>query len=160
MQLSQRISTLTGGGSDGWDLFLKARKMIAAGQDVTELTIGEHDIRTDPTILHAMHAAAMGGHTGYAMVPGTPSLRETVARRAQQRTGVATTADNVLITPGGQAALFAAHVAVCEAGDRALFFDPYYATYPGTVRGVGAEPVAVPPGRATIFSRRPARLPP
>lgn len=143
MQLSQRISTLTGGGSDGWDLFLKARKMIAAGQDVTELTIGEHDIRTDPTILHAMHAAAMGGHTGYAMVPGTPSLRETVARRAQQRTGVATTADNVLITPGGQAALFAAHVAVCEAGDRALFFDPYYATYPGTVRGVGAEPVAV-----------------
>ena len=45
MALSKRIATLTGGGSDGWDLFLKARRMIADGVDVTELTIGEHDIR-------------------------------------------------------------------------------------------------------------------
>jgi len=48
-----------------------------------------------------------------------------------------------MITPGGQAALFAAHHAACDEGDRALYIDPYYATYPGTIRGVGAMPVAV-----------------
>jgi arginine:pyruvate transaminase len=32
---------------------------------------------------------------------------------------------------------------VGEAGDRALFVDPYYATYPGTIRGAGLVPVAV-----------------
>ena len=42
MQLSKRITGITGGGSDGWDVFLKARRMIADGVAVTELTIGEH----------------------------------------------------------------------------------------------------------------------
>ena len=143
MELSKRITGLTGGGSDGWDVFYKARRMVDDGLPVVELTIGEHDIRTDPVILEAMDRAAKGGHTGYAMIPGVQDLRTAVARRLSERTGVATRPENVLITPGGQAGLFAAHAAVCDQGDRALFIDPYYATYPGTVRGVGAVPVPV-----------------
>lgn len=151
MQLSQRITNLTGGGSDGWDLFNRARRMIADGIAVTELTIGEHDIPTHPSILEAMHAAALGGHTGYAEVPGTDTLRETVAARVEAQTGVPTTADNVMITPGGQSALFAAHAAVCDDGDVALYIDPYYATYPGTLRGVGAVPRVVQAQAANAF---------
>ncbi|WP_299140798.1 aminotransferase class I/II-fold pyridoxal phosphate-dependent enzyme [uncultured Tateyamaria sp.] len=143
MNLSQRLTTLTGGGSDGWDVFIKARKMIAEGTPVTELTIGEHDIRTAAPILQDMHASAMGGHTGYAMVPGTDTLRDAVAARTEARTGVPTSRDNVLITPGGQSALFAAHAAACDPGDVALYLDPYYATYPGTLRGVSAVPRAI-----------------
>jgi len=143
MELSKRITGLTGGGSDGWDVFYKARRMVDDGLPVVELTIGEHDIRTDPVILEAMDRAAKGGHTGYAMIPGVQDLRKAVARRLSERTGVATRPENVLITPGGQAGLFAAHAAACDQGDRALFIDPYYATYPGTVRGVGAVPVPV-----------------
>ncbi len=143
MQASQRISGILGGGSDGWDVFNKAREMIAAGTAVTELTIGEHDIRTAAPILRDMHRAALGGHTGYASVPGVTALRDEVARRVQERTGVATTRANVMITPGGQSALYSTHVAVCDPGDRALYLDPFYATYPGTLRGAGAEPVRI-----------------
>ena len=143
MKLSQRISGLLGDGSDGWEVFLKAREMIKDGIDVVELTIGEHDIRTATPILQDMHKAAMGGHTGYAAVPGTDALRQTIAKRVQERTGVPTGPENVLITPGGQAALFAAHMVACDAGDTALYLDPFYATYPGTLRGVGAIPKAI-----------------
>ena len=143
MQVSRRISGLTGGGPDGWDIYRKARAMKAAGIEVVELTIGEHDRRTDPRILDAMHRAALAGHTGYAALPGTDALRDAVARRISERTGVPTLRDNVVITPGGQSALFAAHVAACDPGDRALFIDPYYATYPGTIRGTGAVAVMV-----------------
>ena len=144
MRLSRRITGLTGGGSDGWDIFRKARAMKAAGQDIVELTIGEHDRRTEPEILDAMHRSAKGGHTGYPAVPGTDSLRRAIAARVEARTGIATSLENVVVTPGGQAALFAAHVAACDPGDTALFIDPYYATYPGTIRGAGAKakPVA------------------
>lgn len=154
MALSQRITTLTGGGSDGWDVFIRARKMIAAGTAVTELTIGEHDIRTAAPILQSMHQSALGGHTGYAMVPGTDALRDTVAKRTTERTGVPTKRDNVLITPGGQSALFAAHAAACDAGDTALYLDPYYATYPGTLRGVGANPHAIQTRAEDAFQPR------
>ncbi|MCF6443515.1 pyridoxal phosphate-dependent aminotransferase [Nereida sp. MMG025] len=151
MKPSHRISTLTGGGSDGWDVFYRARAMIAAGTPVTELTIGEHDIRTHPTILDAMHRSALSGHTGYAMVPGTQHLRDTVAARIAQRTGVPTTAANIMITPGGQSALFAAHHATCDDGDIACYIDPYYATYPGTIRAVGAVPKAIVTTPDTAF---------
>ena len=154
MQLSKRITGLLGGGSDGWGVFLRARQMIAEGTPVTELTIGEHDIRTAAPILQEMHRAAVKGHTGYAAVPGTNALRDTVARRVQDRTGVPTTRDNVVITPGGQSALYAAHAAATNPGDTALFIDPYYATYPGTIRGVSAIPKAVQARAEDAFQPR------
>ncbi|NOC82484.1 pyridoxal phosphate-dependent aminotransferase [Ruegeria sp. HKCCD6428] len=158
MKLSERITQITGGGSDGWDVFYRARRMQSEGQAVTELTIGEHDTRTDPSILQAMELSARNGHTGYAMVPGTDLLRDTVAAQVQTRTGVPTSRNNVLITPGGQAALFAAHMAVCDPGDVGLYLDPYYATYPGTIRGVGAVARAVQTTAEGAFQPKAERI--
>ena len=143
MTPSKRISAITGQGSDGWEVFYRSRAMIAKGIDVVELTIGEHDIRTDPQILDAMHAAALAGATGYSLVRGHPKLRETIAARIQSQSGVATGPEHVLITPGGQAALFAAHMAACDPEDIAVHIDPYYATYPTTIRAAGAHPFAI-----------------
>ncbi len=154
MKPSQRIAAITGTGSDGWGIFYKARTMIARGVDVTELTIGEHDICTDPVILDAMHAAAKGGATGYALIPGIPDLRAEVAARISAQTGVETTSDNVMITPGGQAGLFAAHMAACDPGDTGIFIDPYYATYPTTLRAASIIPFAVTARAENAFCPR------
>jgi len=143
MQISNRLKNITGGGSDGWDVFYRARDMKSDGVPVVELTQGEHDILTDRSILDAMHQAMLDGFTGYSPVVGATNLRERVANRIAERTGVATTPENVLIVPGGQSGLFATHNAACDAGDRALFIDPYYATYPGTIRSAGAVPLAI-----------------
>ena len=158
MKLSHRLTNITGGGSDGWDLFFRARAMIEAGAQITELTIGEHDISTSTDILDAMSAAAKGGHTGYAAIPGTTALRKAVAARITAQSGVATSIDNITITPGGQSALFASHHAVLDEGDTALYIDPYYATYPGTIRAVGARPLAVPADSAKGFQPRGADI--
>ena len=143
MQISNRIENILGKGSDGWCALYKARRMIRDGIDVTELSIGEHDITTDPIILNAMDQAARAGHTGYAAIPGIHDLRAEVARRVTKNTGVKTNVGNVLITPGGQSALFAAHMASCNPGDTALFIDPYYVTYPGTIRAASAIPKSI-----------------
>ncbi|RKE95580.1 pyridoxal phosphate-dependent aminotransferase [Sulfitobacter guttiformis] len=158
MQASQRISTMLGGGSDGWEVFARARQMIAEGTPVTELTIGEHDIRTAAPILQEMHRTALGGHTGYASISGIPALRDAIAERVSARTGVPTRRENVIITSGGQSALFAAHTAVLDPGDTALYIDPYYATYPGTVRGVSARPQAIKAHASEAFQPRSADI--
>ena len=155
MRQSRRISTLNGDSADdGWGLFNLARKRKVAGARIIELTQGEHDIGTDARILQAMHDATSRGVTGYSPVPGMAKLRETIAKRLTERSGVATTPDHVQITPGGQAGLFAAHMAACDPGDRALFIDPHYATYPGTLRAVSAIPVAVEARSADGFQPR------
>ncbi|MFU1477927.1 pyridoxal phosphate-dependent aminotransferase [Roseovarius sp. C7] len=143
MRYSKTITGLTGGGSDGWDIYRKARQMERDGTAVTMLTIGEHDIRTDAQIIDALHRFAHAGHTGYTTFDGEPELKERIAARLTDRTGVATTPENVLIVPGGQGGLYAAHHAVCDPGDTALYIDPYYTTYPGTIRTVGAIPRAI-----------------
>ncbi|MGV6846768.1 MAG: pyridoxal phosphate-dependent aminotransferase [Marinibacterium sp.] len=150
-RLSNRIASLTDDADGGWEIYFAARELVAAGETIIDLTIGDHDIRTDPEILAAMDRSARGGHTGYAEIPGTDALRDAVARRTTTRTGVPTTRDNVLITAGAQAALFAAHIAVADPGETALFIDPYYATYPGTVRAAGLIPRPVAARAETGF---------
>lgn len=158
MRLSKRITGINGGGSDGWGIYVMAREMERGGADITHLTIGEHDIRTDPVILDAMHAAALAGHTGYAFGMGNPGLRARIATRVEDRTGVPTTPDNVLVVPGGQGGLFSTHMACCDPGARALFIDPYYATYPGTIRSVGAVPCPVRARPERAFQPDPAEI--
>ena len=136
-QLSERVISITGLDGDGWEIFNLAREMKISGAEIIELTIGEHDDSTHSIILNAMHKSAREGNTGYASVPGTKSLRQAVANRVQKRTGIHTTPNNVIITPGGQAGLFAAHVALANQGDTGLIIDPFYATYPTTLRSAG-----------------------
>ena len=135
--LSDRVISITGLEDDGWEIFNLAREMKLNGAEIIELTIGEHDDTTHSLILEAMNQSAQNGNTGYASVPGTSALRKEVANRVQRRTGVYTSANNVIITPGGQAGLFATHVALANQGDTGLIIDPFYATYPTTLRSAG-----------------------
>lgn len=139
MKLSNRIINLNGepGADDGWTVYYEARRLRDAGHEITMLCIGEHDRVTAPFILDAMDASARAGNTGYAYIQGQPGLREIVAERAAAMTGAPALAENVTITTGGQAALFACMNVALDPGDTCCIVDPYYATYPPTVRGVG-----------------------
>ncbi len=139
MELARRVAHMCGTGGNGWELLIRARGMIAAGEPVTMLSIGEPDHKTDPMILAAMAQSAASGHTGYTEIQGIRALREEIAARVTARTGVPTGPEHVLVTPGGQAALFTAHQLLLDPGDAGLFIAPYYATYPGTIRAAGAE---------------------
>ena len=158
MTLSTRITSINDGGSDGWELHYRARAMARAGEPVIELTIGEHDIGTAAPILQEMHAAAMAGHTGYSIGRGIPPLREAIAERIAAQSGVATGPENILLTTGGQGALFAAHMAALDPGERALYIDPYYATYPGTIRAASGLPVPVTARAEDGFQPDPALI--
>ena len=141
MKVSQRLLTINGapGQDDGWSVHYDARRRKDAGEDITLLTVGDHDSETPDHVLTAMDAAVRGGDTRYAPVNGKLDLRAAIAARTQARTGVPTTADNVFVATGGQGALFAAMMGACEIGDTVTIIDPYYATYPATVRAAGAN---------------------
>jgi arginine:pyruvate transaminase len=144
MRASTRISTLHGDGDSGWDIYFRALEMREQGRTVTVLCIGDHDWTTPESLIAVMAASARGGNTGYGHIPGSPALRRAIAARVTARSGVPTGPENVLVTGGGQGALFHALMAVLDPGDRCLMIDPHYATYPGTIRAVSGVPVAVP----------------
>ncbi len=141
MKLSNRIININGEGDqdDGWGVFYAARKAVAEGRNITMLSIGDHDAATDDMIKSALIDSLERNNTKYAAIPGSQSLRQVLADRMQARSGVATSAENIFVTSGGQGALFSAMAAALDPGETCVVIDPYYATYPATVRGVSGE---------------------
>ncbi|MGB3390815.1 MAG: pyridoxal phosphate-dependent aminotransferase [Pseudaminobacter sp.] len=136
---SSRISGIVPSGKDGWEVHFAAMTRHQAGEDIIMLSVGDHDFDTPTETVEACVSAVRGGYHHYTQLPGIPRLREAMARVSTQCTGVATTADEVIATPGGQQALYAAAHAVLDPGDHAIVVAPYYATYPGTFRSAGAS---------------------
>ena len=152
VELSQKFCRQAVGGSDPWAPFYTARRMIDSGIPVVELTIGDHDMRTDPEILQSMYRSALRGRTGYTVVRGIEDLRVAVAKRIEDRTGVPTSPVNILITCGAQTGLLASHIATLNAGDIALYSSPYYPLYPGVIRAAGGRAVDVPTNSKNAFN--------
>jgi arginine:pyruvate transaminase len=134
---SSRISGITPSGKDGWEVHVEAVARKEAGEDILMLSVGDHDFDTPSQTVEACVAAVRAGHHHYTQIAGIPALREAMAAISTRATGVATTADDVLAAPGGQAALYAAVMGALDAGGHSVVVAPYYATYPCTFRAAG-----------------------
>ena len=136
---SSRISGIVPSGKDGWEVHFEGWARKLAGQDIIMLSVGDHDFDTPSETVEAAVRAVRGGHHHYTQLPGIPALREAMAKVSTRSTGVPTSVAQVIATPGGQSALYAAVQAVLDPGDHAVVVAPYYATYPGTFRAAGAD---------------------
>ena len=136
---STRISNIIPSGKDGWEVHFDAMTRKQQGEDIIMLSVGDHDFDTPSETVEATVRLVRAGHHHYVELPGLPRLREAMAKVTTRSTGVATAADQVIATPGGQAALYAAAQATLDPGSHAIVVAPYYATYPGTFRAAGAD---------------------
>ncbi|WP_295806740.1 aminotransferase class I/II-fold pyridoxal phosphate-dependent enzyme [uncultured Nitratireductor sp.] len=136
---SSRISGIVPSGKNGWEIHFAAMTRKQAGENVIMLSVGDHDFDTPSETVEACVQAVRGGHHHYTQLPGLPRLRAALAALSQECTGLETDADEIMVTIGGQGALYAAFQAVLDPGAHAVIVSPYYATYPGTVRAAGGR---------------------
>ncbi|WP_367718634.1 pyridoxal phosphate-dependent aminotransferase [Nitratireductor sp. GISD-1A_MAKvit] len=138
-QPSSRISGIVPSGKNGWEIHFAALTRKQAGEEVIMLSVGDHDFDTPEGTVDACVEAVRGGHHHYTQLPGLPRLRTALAKLSEDCTGTETSADEIMVTIGGQGALYAAFQSVLDPGAHALIVSPYYATYPGTVRAAGGR---------------------
>lgn len=136
---SSRLQGISPSGKDGWEVHFTAMTRKQAGEDIIMLSVGDHDFDTPTETVEACVNMVRQGYHHYTQLPGIPRLREAMARLSTLCTGVETSPNQIIATPGGQAALYAAVQGVLDPGDHAIVVAPYYATYPGTFRAAGAE---------------------
>jgi arginine:pyruvate transaminase len=136
---STRLSNIVPSGKDGWEVHFAAWQRKEAGEPIIMLSVGDHDFDTPSETVEACVTAVRGGHHHYTQLPGVPALRAAMARISTQCTGVETSPHQVIATPGGQAALYAAVQGTVDRGEHAIVVAPYYATYPGTFRAAEAD---------------------
>ncbi|HUE96688.1 MAG TPA: pyridoxal phosphate-dependent aminotransferase [Longimicrobiaceae bacterium] len=123
----------------------KAKELIAAGEDVVDLCVGEPDFPTPLFIAEAGIQAIRDGKTRYTPAAGIPQLRAAVAadltRLAAREVDV--DAHGIVISSGAKQSLFNVIFSIFGPGDRVLVPVPYWTTYPELVQLARAEPVFV-----------------
>lgn len=97
------------------------------------LAVGDPDFITAPHIIEAAAAAATAGFTKYPPSAGYPELREAIAKKVTERNGLATNADQVVVTTGGGGGLFTSLLGLLDPGDEVLIPDPGWSGYPAMI---------------------------
>ena len=125
--------------------------------DAIALGRGDPDLDTPAFIMDAAREA-LTKPLGVAPLAGLPALREAIAANGVRDHGISVTADNVLITTGGQEGLFLVMSALLNPGDEILVPDPRYTSYDQAIEHTGATSVSVPTYPEDGFDIRPEEL--
>ena len=113
-------------------------------KDSIALGRGDPDLPTPAHIMAAAYDALQKPTLPESPTAGLPELRVAIASRAKQDHGITATADNVLVTTGGQEALFLVMAALLNPGDEILVPDPRYTSYDQAIEHAGGVMVSVP----------------
>ena len=152
MNTMDQISSL-----DGTQLRYALMDLAKTMPDAIALGRGDPDLATPHFIAEAAERA-LHMPLKASPVAGMPELREAIAGNAQRDHGIRIEAENVLITTGGQEALFLVMSALLEPGDEILVPDPRYTSYDQSIEHTGATSVSVPACARDGFDIDPAEV--
>lgn len=123
----------------------KARQMKADGIDVIDLGGGDPDFITPEHIRQAAADSMNAGDTHYVASPGTPELRRAIAAKLKVDNGLTyDPSGEILVTPGGKAALFEAALALVESGVDVMVIEPAWVSYAPQIELAGGNVISVP----------------
>jgi aminotransferase len=109
------------------------------------LAQGFPDFPSPPELLEAAARALRDGFNQYAITWGSPRLRQAIAEKLAWYNGVEVDPDrHVTVTCGATEAMIATLLAVANAGDEVVIFEPFYENYGPDALLSGAVPRYVP----------------
>ncbi|MDX5418005.1 MAG: aminotransferase class I/II-fold pyridoxal phosphate-dependent enzyme, partial [Hymenobacteraceae bacterium] len=114
-------------GSEIIKLAGEVNAMIAKGEQICNLTIGDFDpkIFPIPGELRAGIAEAYAeGHTNYPPANGVAVLRKAVADFTRDRLGLTYPENDILIAGGSRPLIYATYLAIVDPGDKVVFPTP------------------------------------
>ena len=123
------------------------REIMALSADMDDaihLEVGQPDFPTPEHIVEATCRHVRNGQTKYVANAGVTELRQAAARYFERRTGVATSVENILVTPGAVMSVATCTLAILEPGDEVLLPDPGWPNYHMAASLLHAEPVFYP----------------
>lgn len=117
---------------------------MALDHDAINLSQGFPDFMIDEVIIDLVNKYMREGRNQYAPMPGTPELRQAIARVVQFSFGRPADPDTeITITSGATESIFSVISAFIAPGDEVIIFDPSYDSYDPVVRLNGGVPVRI-----------------
>ena len=151
------MSSVIGGGKtiNIFDL----QELARSKKNVISMGLGDPDLPTPAHIVAAAKAAIDEGRTGPAPTRGLLELRQAISDKLQRDNGIlADPETEILVTTGGQEALFLLIQALIEPGDEVIVPDPRYTSYDEAINLAGGQMVLVPTDEAHAFDLDPVEV--
>ena len=118
---------------------------LAAQHGAVNLGQGFPDFPVPERLIDALDRAMREGANQYAMMMGTPRLRQAIADKTERCYGVRPDPDaEITVCSGASEAIFDAIHAVVRAGEEVIVLDPCYDCYEPAIDLAGARAVHVP----------------
>ncbi len=137
-QLSRRVATFT-------DSVIRRMTRISDEWNAINLSQGFPDFDPPKPITDALAKAAMEGPHQYSITFGAQDFREALAKKQSAAIGREIDPEReIVVTCGGTEAMMCAMMTVCNPGDKAIVFSPFYENYGADAILSGAEPIFVP----------------
>jgi aspartate/methionine/tyrosine aminotransferase len=126
-------------------VFQRANEIEAQGKKVIHFEIGRPDFDTPSHIKEAAKIALDKGYVHYAPNNGLLALREALAMRLSIDKGLSYDYDKeIMVTAGGQEALYLTFLSLLNAGDEVIIPDPSFGPFALAIQLAGGIPVKIP----------------
>jgi len=133
----------------------KAQAMMAQGEDIIHLEVGEPDFATPEPVKEVTLKAIKDDDTHYTHSLGKLSLREEICRYYWNKYRVEISPEQVIVTSGTSPGMLMIFSVLLEKGEEIILPNPYYACYPNFIRYVDGQPVFIPVNEEDGFKYRP-----
>lgn len=137
-ELSRRTAGFT-------DSVIRRMTRVSNQYGAINLSQGFPDFDPPREITDRLKEVAAKGPHQYALTWGAQNFREALAAKQEHFSGMKINPDTeIVVTCGSTEAMLAAMMSICNPGDKAVVFSPFYENYGADTILSGAEPIYVP----------------
>ncbi|MBI4367097.1 MAG: pyridoxal phosphate-dependent aminotransferase [Deltaproteobacteria bacterium] len=136
----------------------RAKALAAKGVPIINFGPGEPDFDTPDHIKQACMEALRAGATKYGAVAGEMQLRVAICEKLRRENGLAYAPEEIVVTCGAKAAIYAVFQALVNPGDEVIIPAPYWVSYADQVLLCDGTPVIVATPETNGFKLTPETL--
>ena len=114
------------------------------------LAQGVCDTPLPAPVEQAAFRAIADGHNIYTRADGIAGLRAALAEKAERHNHMTVDPESeIVVTSGATGAMYSSCLALFDAGDEVVIFEPFYGYHVNTLNSLGVKPIIVPLANST-----------
>lgn len=134
-------TTVVAAATTHLSVFAKAKEMEKAGKNIIHMEVGEPNFQPPHIVKDALAESYDAGYTKYDNPQGMQEFLDALAVHASKKFNAAKqlSAKNVIVTPGGRFAVFAAMSTILKPNDEVIITRPAWPAYQDCARHLNAR---------------------